>query len=299
MASKKSKGGNDYFLCGLFSAFGSKCGRPRPPRPTTPRYTRPTRTWRPTPRPTTYKPNPTKTCARNPTHPWCCKHKKPKHPSCPCEPLDFICKAAKVGEGAVKLGAGAVQVVAGAAGAVAGVALGATKLVVDAGVGVAGLSIKLVTDATVAAAMKAAGITKLAVDATIGITLGIFGLTGALIHATAEATALAIEVANCLAFGLKGASIHFSAKAIEIATNLLLSGAIAIVDVAGACTKLGIDIGMGAVGCSLEAYQELATALAHVSGCVGLGGKCNLDYALRPCYYKALSCRLKGTGSMN
>ena len=135
----------------------------------------------------------------------------------------------------------------------AGVALGATKLVVDAGVGVAGLSIKLVTDATVAAAMKAAGITKLAVDATIGITLGIFGLTGALIHATAEATALAIEVANCLAFGLKGASVHFSAKAIEIATNLLLSGAIAIVDVAGACTKLGIDIGMGAVGCSLEA----------------------------------------------
>ena len=80
---------------------------------------------------------------------------------------------------------------------------------------------------------------------------------------------------------------------------MLLSGAIAIVDVAGACTKLGIDIGMGAVGCSLEAYLELATALAHVSGCVGLGGKCNLDYALRPCYYKALSCRLKGTGSMN
>ena len=70
-------------------------------------------------------------------------------------------------------------------------------------------------------------------------------------------------------------------------------------DLAGCSAKLGVDIGMGAAGTAIGAFQEAADALGQLGGCVGVGGKCNLDYLKRPCFYKALSNRPKGASKQS
>ena len=106
---------------------------------------------------------------------------------------------------------------------------------------------------------------------------------------------MALDVAGA---GLE-VGVGVGGAALSIAANLTAWASVTIIDLAGCSAKLGVEIGMGAAGTAIGAFQEAADALGQLSGCVGVGGKCNLDYLKRPCFYKALSNRPKGASKQS
>ena len=91
----------------------------------------------------------------------------------------------------------------------------------------------------------------------------------------------------------------FYSTTLDIASKLTAWSSVTILDLAGCSAKLGVEIGMGAAGTAIGAFQAAAELLGGLGGCVGIGGKCNLEYPNRPCFYKALSNRPKGASKQS
>ena len=112
-----------------------------------------------------------------------------------------------------------------------------------------------------------------------------------------------VQVGTGVALDVAGAGLEVGVgvggAALDIATKLTAWSSVTILDLAGCSAKLGVEIGMGAAGTAIGAFQAAAAALGQLGGCVGIGGKCNLEYPTRPCFYKALSNRPKGASKQS